>query len=65
MRFPSPYYIRGRYHILLKTNGKVHGVHYKGYERKGMADRVAKTLVENGYCEDYEIFDTEGSKDDE
>lgn len=54
------YRIDGRYHIFLcDENGNVHGVHYKGYARKGMAERVAKTLVTNGYCKTYKIFDTE------
>ena len=52
--------IEGRYHIFLcDEKGHVHGVHYKGYARKGMAEKVAKTLVDNGYCKTYQIYDTE------
>ena len=59
------YRIEGRYHVLLcDENGNCHGVHYKGYARKGMADRIGREQVEKGYCKTYKILDTEESDND-
>ena len=51
--------IIGRYHILFLKDGFTVGVHYKGYARKGMAERIGEKLKAEGYCEDFKVVDTE------